>query len=136
MLKEMKESLEKFQGTTLFVTHNMMEAYHLADRILILNNGSIETFDLKEEVFRRPVSLAAATITGCKNIAAAVRKSDHSVEVPGWGILAATAAVVDSENGFVGIRENNIRLADDGEQENCYPVRIADESEAPTRTTL
>ncbi|HWQ79398.1 MAG TPA: sulfate/molybdate ABC transporter ATP-binding protein, partial [Anaerovoracaceae bacterium] len=136
MLKEMKESLKNFRGTTLFVTHNMMEAYHLADRILILNNGSVETFGVKEEVFSRPVSLAAATITGCKNIASAVRRSDHSAEITGWGVLAATAAAIEHESGFIGIRESNIRLAEDGEQENCYPVWIADESEAPTRTTL
>ncbi len=136
MLKEMKESLKNFRGTTLFVTHNMMEAYHLADRILILNNGSVETFDAKEEVFRRPVSLAAANITGCKNVASAVRKSEHAVEVPEWGVAAAAAAEITEENGYIGIRENNIRLADEGERENCYSVWIADESEAPARTTL
>lgn len=144
MLKEMKETLKKFQGTTLFVTHNMAEAYHLCDRIVILNNGGVETFGTKEEVFQCPVSLATATITGCKNTASAVRKSEHSVEVPEWGVSVATDAIVGSENGFIGIRENNIKLADNSVmkpadnsvQENSFPVWIADESEAPTRTTL
>ena len=136
MLKEMLGSLKKFQGTTLFVTHNMAEAYYLCDRIIILSDGRVETLGSKQEVFQRPVSLAAAKITGCKNTASAVRKSEHSAEIPEWGVRMAIAAAVESESGFIGIQENNIRLANDGAQENCFPVWIADESEAPFRTTL
>ena len=136
MMKEMHESLTNFEGTTLFVTHNMAEAYRLCDRILVLNDGSVETLDTKQEVFQHPASLATAKITGCKNTAAAVRKSEHTAEIPEWGVVAATASVIDKEEGFIGVRANNIRLADVGKQENCYPVWIADESEAPFRTSL
>ncbi len=136
MQKEMLESLEKFRGTTLFVTHNMAEAYRLCDRIVILNNGRVETFGSKQEVFQRPASLATAKITGCRNTASAVRRSEHSAEVPEWGVRVNIAAAVESESGFIGIRENNINLADDSMQENCFPVWIADESEALFRTIL
>lgn len=141
MLKEMKESLSRFDGTTLFVTHNMAEAYYLCDRIVILNQGRVETFGTRQEIFQRPASLAAAQITGCRNTAAAVRRSEHAVEIPEWGVRVTLASPVEGESGFIGIRENQIRLADaarggDGMQENCFPVWIADESEAPFRTTL
>ena len=136
MMKEMLESLKKFQGTTLFVTHNMAEAYRLCDRIIVVNNGSVETLGTKQEVFQHPVSLNTAKITGCKNIAAAVRKSEHFAEIPEWGIRVTTANRIESEKGFIGIRANNIKLAVDSTQDNCCPVWIADESEAPFRTTL
>lgn len=136
MMKEMLESLKKFRGTTLFVTHNMAEAYRLCDRIVILNNGSVETLGLKQEVFQHPSSLVSAKITGCKNIAAAVRKSEHSIEIPDWGIRLKTAMAVESGSGFIGIRANHIRLADGNMQENCFPVWIADENESPFRTNL
>lgn len=141
MLKEMKESLSRFDGTTLFVTHNMAEAYYLCDRIVILNQGRVETFGDRQEVFQHPASLAAARITGCRNTAAAVRRSERTVEIPEWGVRVTLASPVESESGFIGIRENQIRLADAGIQENggpenCFPVWIADESEAPFRTTL
>ena len=136
MMKEMLESLKKYEGTTLFVTHNMAEAYRLCDRIMVLDNGSVETIGPKAEIFRHPVSLVTAKITGCKNTAAAMRKSEYSVEVPEWGIRLSTAAAIDSGEGFIGIRANNIRIADDNMRENCCPVWITDESEAPFRTTL
>lgn len=136
MIKEMTESLKKFQGTTLFVTHDMHEAYRLCNRIVFLDNGRVETLGSKEEVFQRPATMETAKITGCKNIAAAVRKSEHSAEIPDWGIRVATAMSIENMEGFIGIRANNIKLADESVQENCYPVWIADESDAPFSTTL
>lgn len=136
MMKEMLESLKDFQGTTLFVTHNMAEAYRLCDRIVVVNNGSVESIGTKEDVFQKPASLTTAKITGCKNTAAAVRKSAHSLEIAEWGISAATAAEIETGSGYAGIRENHIKLADGSAAVNCYPAWIADENQAPFRTTL
>ncbi len=136
MIKEMSESLKDFQGNTLFVTHNMEEAYHLCDRIAVLNAGSVEAFDLKQKLFQSPVSLETAKITGCKNISEAVKKAEYSIEIPAWGIQVNTGMKIEAEHGFAGIRANNIKLADNGNMENCFAVWIADKSETPFRTTL
>lgn len=136
MMKEMLVSLHEFQGNTLFVTHNIEEAYRLCDRIAVLNAGRVETLGLKKEIFQSPASLETAKITGCKNIAPAVRKSEHMVEVPDWGIQVKTNMKIEQEQGFTGIRANHIKLADDISRENCFPVWITEESEAPFRTTL
>lgn len=136
MMKEMLEALKKFEGTTLFVTHNIEEAYRLSDRIMILHDGRVEAFEPKQELFERPESQVIARISGCKNIAAAVRKSEHSVEIPDWGIHVKTDMTVGCDKGYAGIRANNIKFMPEAAQENCYPVWIADENEGPFRTTL
>lgn len=136
MIKETIESLKKFQGITLFVTHNMDEAYRLCNRIVFLNNGRVETVGSREEVFQQPQTQETARITGCKNIAAAVRQSEHIAEIPDWGIKVAAAMSIENREGFIGIRANNIKLAAENVQENCYPVWIADESDATFSTTL
>ncbi len=136
MMKETLESLKNFQGTTLFVTHNMAEAYRMCDHIVVLNGGNVEAFCPKQEIFQHPATLATAKITGCKNTAKAIRRSENSLEVPEWGVCLATDAAVGSEQGYVGVRANNIRLAGEAAQENCFPVWIADESEAPFRSNL
>lgn len=135
MIKEMQESLKTFRGITIFVTHNIDEAYRLSDITLVMSNGSIETIGPKEELFQRPASMETAKITGCKNIAAAVRKSEHSIEIPDWGITVTTAESVGSKTGFAGIRANYIKLANDSNQENCYSAWIASEIKSPFRTT-
>lgn len=136
MIKEMTEALKQFDGITFFVTHNIEEAYRLCNRIVFLNNGRVEALGSKEELLGRPATMETAKVTGCKNIASAVRKSEHSVEIPDWGIRVATAMSIEKTEGFIGIRANNIQLADASMQENCFPVWIADESDAPFNTTL
>lgn len=136
MMKDMLATLKDFQGSTLFVTHNIEEAYRLCDRIAILNTGRVETFDRKQEIFKNPQSLEAAIITGCKNIAAAIRKSEHLLEIPDWGIQVKSHMKINSEKGFAGIRANDIKLAEDCTRENCIPAWIMDESESPFLSTL
>lgn len=136
MMKEMLASLQEFQGNTLFVTHNIEEAYRLCDHIAVLNAGRVETLGLKEEIFQNPASLETAKITGCKNIAPAMRQSEHIIEVPDWDIQVKTSMKIEQEQGFTGIRANHIKLVDAICRENCFSVWIADESEAPFRTTL
>jgi len=135
LIKDMLVFLKEFKGNTLFVTHNMEEAYRLCDRIAILKSGSVETFGLKEEVFKKPASFETAKITGCKNIAAAMRVANNAAEIPDWNITLSISTGIESDNGFVGIRANHI-LQTDGPGENCYPVWIADESESPFRNSL
>jgi ABC-type sulfate/molybdate transport systems ATPase subunit len=135
LIKDMSVSLKEFKGNTLFVTHNMEEAYRLCDRLAVLSSGSVEAFGLKEEIFQKPASFETAKITGCKNITAAVRKSNYTTEITNWCVTVKTNAKITSSNGFIGIRANHIMLAD-GTGENCFPVWIADESESPFRTSL
>lgn len=135
LIKDMLGSLKDFNGVTLFVTHNMEEAYRLCDRIAVFNSGRVETFGLKEEIFQKPASLETAIITGCKNIAAAARKSNYTAEIPDWGITVSISSEIEINNGFVGIRANHI-LQTDGPGENCFPAWIADESQTPFRTSL
>lgn len=136
LLKEMLVSLKEYKRNTLFVTHNIEEAYRLCNYIAILNAGSVDVFGKKDMIFEKPVSLAVARITGCKNIASAVRNSSDMVEVPDWGIQVKTSMEIVNDKGFVGIRANHIKLADNNAQENCFLAWIADESEAQFRTNL
>jgi len=138
MMREMSELLKEFQGLTLFVTHNREEAYRLADYIAVFNTGKVEIYGQKDAIFKWPASLETAKITGCKNIVAATRLAENRLQVPQWNISLATVMKIEHNNGFLGIRANQVKLVDeqDGQQENCFKVWIADESDGPFRTSL
>ena len=136
MLKEMLAYLKDFSGNTLYVTHNMEEAYSLCQRIAILKAGKLEVFAAKEELFAAPVSLETAKITGCKNLVKAKRRSDSLLELQDWGIRVKTASKVTVSEGFAGIRANQLRIATEAQQENCFQMWIADENTTPFRSTL
>jgi molybdate transport system ATP-binding protein len=65
---EMAEVFKRFRKTVLYVSHNRDEVYRLCDSIIILNGGRNEAGGKKWELFKRPRTVQAARLTGCKNI--------------------------------------------------------------------
>jgi molybdate transport system ATP-binding protein len=54
--------------TVLFVTHDLREAYNLADRIAVFERGRVLQIGSRDEVFNHPASAAVARITDVRNI--------------------------------------------------------------------
>jgi molybdate transport system ATP-binding protein len=63
------KTLQKMIGIPLlFITHNLEEAFLLADRILILHGGKVQQFGTPEEIFYHPANLHVAELVGMSNI--------------------------------------------------------------------
>jgi len=54
--------------TAIMVTHDQSEAFSLADRVILLNDGKVEQVGSPEEIYSAPVSLFAADFIGHMNI--------------------------------------------------------------------
>jgi ABC-type sulfate/molybdate transport systems ATPase subunit len=103
----------------VFVTHDLREAYLLADRIAVLDDGHVLQFAGREEVFRRPVSRRVAELTGVRNIFAG--------EADGRGrvVVAGVPFRVDAETNARGGVDLAIR------SERCILRRIDPDDELP-----
>ncbi len=64
MRMELKKLHLKMQTTTIYVTHDQVEALTLADRIVILKDGHIQQVGTPLEVFERPVNRFVAGFIG------------------------------------------------------------------------
>ncbi|MDR2522137.1 MAG: ABC transporter ATP-binding protein [Synergistaceae bacterium] len=64
MRGELKEMQNAFNSTTLYVTHDYMEAMSLADRIAVLNFGKIEQIGTSLEMYYTPCNEFVARIFG------------------------------------------------------------------------
>jgi multiple sugar transport system ATP-binding protein len=63
------QHLQKTQGsTTLFVTHDQIEALTMADRIAVLNEGRIKQIGTPEDIYDRPASTFIAQLVGSPRI--------------------------------------------------------------------
>ena len=101
---ELASVFQRFGKTVLYVSHNRDEVYRLCDNVVILNNGRTEVSGGKWELFQNPVTVQAARLTGCKNIAPCTAQG-AKIAVPDWG------AEFDADGKaaeFVGIRANYI----------------------------
>lgn len=82
---QMLEIFEKYHTPMLFVSHNRDEVYSLCSRMGIISRGHMERVGTKEAVFKDPVTVAGANITGCKNIAAVKPDGKGQMSCPEWG---------------------------------------------------
>ncbi len=64
MRVEMKKLHQRLGVTTVFVTHDQVEAMTLADRVVVMNSGRVEQIGTPDEVYHTPVSLFVATFIG------------------------------------------------------------------------
>jgi multiple sugar transport system ATP-binding protein len=63
------QHLQKTQGsTTLFVTHDQIEALTMADRIAVLNEGRIIQVGLPDEIYDQPANTFVARLVGTPRI--------------------------------------------------------------------
>lgn len=101
---QLRELLQQVGRQTVLVTHSRDEAYRLCSRLCILESGRAVRTGPTKAVFADPQSVAAARLTGCKNLAEARRLDETTVEVPAWGIRLQTAAPVPQDLCAVGLR--------------------------------
>lgn len=66
--KMLKEIHEKMKTTTIHITHDFNEAFYLADRIAILENGTIAQVGTSNEIFKKPKDAYVANFVGMENI--------------------------------------------------------------------
>lgn len=125
---ELKKTLSHYSGAVLMVTHSRDEAYHMCDAITVVEDGTFSPLCGTKPLFADPGSLAAARLTGCKNIARAVKTGDYEVEVPEWNVRFTTEQPVRDELKGVAFRAHylNPRAA-----QNRFPVRQVGEMEEP-----
>jgi multiple sugar transport system ATP-binding protein len=64
MCQELRALHDRLHATTVYVTHDQMEAMAMADTIAIMNRGVIEQLGPPQEVYERPASVFVADFIG------------------------------------------------------------------------
>ena len=126
MEEELLDVLKRVNKTVLFVSHSRDEVYHLCDTVCVLEKGHIETVQGKKEFFANPQTVAAARISGVRNISAAKRVSEHTIMAMDWNIPLELEGVIPDDLAFVGIRAHYIVVPeeDDCAQKNTLKVAV------------
>lgn len=133
--KLLRQNLSHYQGVTLFITHNLEEAYRVCPNLLILDRGKVIANGSKEEIFERPPNWKTAQLTGCKNFSRAVSLSDHQIKALDWNCVLEIMEPIPHSLEYVGIRAHQL-LFTDTETINTFPCWLATVSETQHRMTL
>ena len=91
--------------TSLFVTHDQVEAMTLAQRMMVMNGGRMEQFGTPEEVYSRPATTFVASFMGS----------------PPMNLLknGPNAALGGPPGAILGIRPEHLKITDNG-----WPLKV------------
>ncbi|WP_134740693.1 sn-glycerol-3-phosphate ABC transporter ATP-binding protein UgpC [Nocardioides sp. 503] len=112
--------------TTVYVTHDQVEAMTMGDRVAVLKDGILQQVDTPLALYDRPANLFVAGFIGspAMNLLDAKVGADGRVEVDGHELLVDRAALSRADGEVtLGVRPESWRLAEDGEP--GYPIKVA-----------
>jgi len=83
---EIRRLHDAYRNTSIYVTHDQIEAMTMADRIVVMNGGRIEQIGTPQDVFDRPHSRFVARFIGGSNILEGTHVDDGRVLVAGHAL--------------------------------------------------
>jgi multiple sugar transport system ATP-binding protein len=120
MRTEIKELHQRLKTTTIYVTHDQIEAMTMADKIVVMHDGRVEQIGAPLELYDRPDNLFVAGFIGSpamNMIKGRIRvNGTASFEGPAGVIfsLAAAGSGNDGRPAVYGVRPEHFSLSDDG----------------------
>ena len=132
--QELLDLFDAYEGSILYVSHDIDEAFRFCDRIAVVGEGRIREIGPTQQIVSCPGTLDTIKLSGCKNTSAARKVGDGLVEAVDWGITLATTDPIPDDLAYVGVRAFFISRVDDpetfeGDPRNVIPCvvdRISD----------
>ncbi|MCD2175336.1 sn-glycerol-3-phosphate import ATP-binding protein UgpC [Rhizobium sp. C4] len=113
MRGEIKQLQKRLGTTSIYVTHDQLEAMTLADRLVVLNGGRIEQIGAPLEVYHRPASTFVASFIG-----------SPAMNLVKTSVASGAVSIGDGETGLranlpngpvtLGLRAEDLRLSESG----------------------
>ncbi|NGZ59972.1 MAG: ABC transporter ATP-binding protein [Nitrospira sp. LK265] len=122
MRQELHDLLRRTSTTTILVTHDHDEAFAMADRIAVLNQGMLEQLDSPEVIYHLPATRFVADFVGQADfITGQVRQGLVHTEL---GLFPNTINCAEESNVVVMIRPDDIQLMPNKSAEPMIVARL------------
>ncbi|MDI3469181.1 MAG: ABC transporter, ATP-binding protein [Pseudolabrys sp.] len=128
MRTEIKELHQRLKTTTVYVTHDQIEAMTMADKIVVMHEGIVEQIGAPLELYDTPHNLFVAGFIGspAMNFLTGHVRANGKAEFEGPGgarlPLATAPASSDGKPAIYGVRPEHFTIADDGAEATIQVV--------------
>ena len=128
MCGELRALHDRLHATTVYVTHDQLEAMAMADKIAVMNEGRIEQLAGPQEIYDRPASMFVADFIGspamnflpCATAGGGLARGTAHVRVDDTEVAIPPLVQEAADNAFVlGVRPEHVHLSADA------PLRAA-----------
>jgi multiple sugar transport system ATP-binding protein len=118
MRTEIKELHQRLKTTTVYVTHDQIEAMTMADKIVVMHDGLVEQIGAPLALYDRPDNLFVAGFIGSPAmnfLPGRIRNNGQAAfEGAGLRVVLERAAASDGRPVVCGVRPEHFTIADDG----------------------
>ena len=127
--QEIRALHERLGVTTILVTHDQEEALSMADRIVVMNHGSIEQVGTPEEIYGTPASPFVADFIGVMNFMQGEITSSGTVRIGENSINCETTNLQVGRKVRLTVRPEDIlcsadSASDQAESVNSFAVKV------------
>jgi multiple sugar transport system ATP-binding protein len=118
MCGELRELHDRIDATTVYITHDQLEAMAMADRIAIMNQGRVEQIGTPQEIYDRPATMFVADFIGAPpmsfiNVETCLRRGDRRIQIDGASVEMPELFEDRAGGRFaLGVRPENVSFAD------------------------
>ncbi len=104
MRVEIKKLQRRFETTSIYVTHDQLEAMTLADQLVVMNGGIVEQMGRPLDIYEKPATTFVATFIGAPPMnLLKLSAADFGELVP--------SLIVPAEGAILGVRPEDFELA-------------------------
>ena len=118
MAHELRALHDRMNATTVYVTHDQLEAMQMGDKIVVMNHGVVEQFGTPQDIYDKPATMFVATFIGSPsmNLLKFEGRVDHgstSVELHHQALEVPPMREAFDGPMVYGVRPEQIRIDDD-----------------------
>ncbi|MBX7145882.1 MAG: sn-glycerol-3-phosphate ABC transporter ATP-binding protein UgpC [Alphaproteobacteria bacterium] len=109
---EIKELQRRLKTTTLYVTHDQIEAMTLADRLIVMNNGLAEQIDTPLNIYQKPSTIFVADFIGSPsmNLLPSITNQTGNQLICYGNTIPLLKPVNANQEIILGIRPEHLRI--------------------------
>ncbi len=118
MSEELRALHDRMGATTVYVTHDQLEAMQMGDKIVVMNHGSVEQFGVPQEIYDWPATQFVADFIGSPpmnflRFNGSIAVGDTSVTLNGQHFNIPTTQQAAAGDLVFGVRPEHVWLDDD-----------------------
>jgi multiple sugar transport system ATP-binding protein len=114
MRTEIKALHQRLKTTTVYVTHDQIEAMTMADKIVVMHDGIVEQIGEPLDLYDRPANLFVAGFIGSPAMNFFKGRIESGRFVADGGVALPLANGARTGRASYGIRPEHVKVADDG----------------------
>jgi multiple sugar transport system ATP-binding protein len=136
MRAELKHLSHELQITTVYVTHDQIEAMTLADRIAVMRNGVVMQLGTPEEIYNDPANIFVASFIGSPAMNLVEGSIENGFFITSGGAQLAKVGEGNVDRVILGVRAEDFVITEIGQGDIDVPVYATENTGDSTLLTV